>query len=173
MHPEDLNYPCRELSNCGLGIVVSSSSGLSGNRLFVCFYWVSDPAVCRSFNKKIQIFYDYFCPGIFRKAILKKDANTGSHKNMLSQKSWILLADSFLYMVSDLSQPFWLVGTLMFHVCLLGIQSSCVQWTTILIKQICQLALHSEIYPVHTYLKQGLALLIYLIKHICSINWST
>ena len=39
----DLNSPCRELSNGGLGTVVARS-GFFMNYFFVCFYWGSTPA---------------------------------------------------------------------------------------------------------------------------------
>ena len=39
LDPEDLDFPRQVLSNGGLGIVVHSPSGSSGNQFFVCFYW--------------------------------------------------------------------------------------------------------------------------------------
>ena len=42
-----------------------------------------------------------------------------------TQQIWILLAESFLSVVSELSQPFWFVGKLIFRVRLADRQSSC------------------------------------------------
>ena len=39
---------------------------------------------------------------------------------------WILLAESFSSVVSDLSQPFWFVGKLLFCRLVLDVQSSCI-----------------------------------------------
>ena len=44
-----------------------------------------------------------------------------------TQHIWILLAESFLSVVSDLSWPFWFVGKLCFCRLVLDVQSSCSQ----------------------------------------------
>ena len=53
----------------------------------------------------------------------EKRGQKESHKN--SSKIWTILFEIFPCVVSNLSQPFWFVGKLIFCVSLLGVQSSC------------------------------------------------